>query len=176
MKYRNAFLGERPRHDSSDLFSIRHPKMELSQRAKIFSPFDALKGFGEAIAGKRETYVEKRNLSEDEQAGINQALTVIVSKYGYHGTAHENPVTATALYFVPCADENHEAYGVRGRYKVVKGTVRKVDLPAQTLKIGETTVSFSDLLTLEIDIAEEGDGNHVLSVLHGDITETEANY
>lgn len=32
----------RPRHGPYDEFSLKHPKMPLAQRAKIFSPFDAL--------------------------------------------------------------------------------------------------------------------------------------
>ena len=49
-KYTEAFIKGRPRHDKNDLFSLKHPSMDLGRRAKIFSPFDALKGFGEAIS------------------------------------------------------------------------------------------------------------------------------
>ena len=44
-KYAYAFVRERPAHDAWDEFSYRHPKMKPGQRAKIFSPFDALRGF-----------------------------------------------------------------------------------------------------------------------------------
>jgi hypothetical protein len=43
----------RPVHDG-DVFSRRHPKMTQLNRAKIFAPFDALKGFSEAIAAAGE--------------------------------------------------------------------------------------------------------------------------
>ena len=46
----------RPVHGPLDAFSIRHPAMPLSRRAKIFSPFDALRGFSEAIAAKKMPY------------------------------------------------------------------------------------------------------------------------
>ena len=39
-------------HNKGDDFYIKHPPMDLSRRAKIFSPFDALKGYDEAIAAK----------------------------------------------------------------------------------------------------------------------------
>lgn len=39
----------KPRHDCRDPFRIRHPQMDPGRRAKIFAPFDALKGFDEAI-------------------------------------------------------------------------------------------------------------------------------
>ena len=41
--------------------------MLLSQRAKIFSPFAALKGFEEAIGEKVRVYAEKRALNDEEQ-------------------------------------------------------------------------------------------------------------
>ena len=45
MKYARALTRERPAHDAWDEFSYRHPKMPPGQRAKIFAPFDALRGF-----------------------------------------------------------------------------------------------------------------------------------
>ena len=45
VKYAHAFERERPAHDVWDDFSYRHPKMKPVQRAKIFAPFAALRGF-----------------------------------------------------------------------------------------------------------------------------------
>ena len=54
-----------------------HPRMPMSERAKIFSPFDPLKGFREELR-RRERLVEERqhhdpwlpedDLSEEEQS------------------------------------------------------------------------------------------------------------
>lgn len=51
-RYREVARKGRPVHAPLDAFSIRHPAMPLSRRAKIFSPFDALKGFREAITAE----------------------------------------------------------------------------------------------------------------------------
>ena len=51
--YRQILLLGRPRHGSLDRFSARHPRMDLSRRAKIFAPFDALRGFDLALTAKR---------------------------------------------------------------------------------------------------------------------------
>lgn len=51
--YRRILLRGRPHHEPSDRFSARHPNMELSRRAKIFAPFDALRGFDLALTAKR---------------------------------------------------------------------------------------------------------------------------
>ena len=47
--YREVLQKGRPRHGRLDPFRIRHPQMDTGRRAKIFAPFDALKGFDEAI-------------------------------------------------------------------------------------------------------------------------------
>ena len=49
-RYRKVLEKGKPVHDKNDPFSIRHPAMPLSQRAKIFSPFVALKGYDEEIS------------------------------------------------------------------------------------------------------------------------------
>ena len=46
--YADIRSASRPKHQG-DAFSLRHPPMSLADRAKIFSPFAALKGYEEAI-------------------------------------------------------------------------------------------------------------------------------
>ena len=58
-KYLDVLGKGRPQHDRFDAFSIRHPKMELSKRAKIFAPFAALRGFDFAIRSKLVLYENK---------------------------------------------------------------------------------------------------------------------
>lgn len=52
-RYRNVLLRGRPRHGKYDAFSIRHPSMDPGRRAKIFAPFDALRGFNAALIAKQ---------------------------------------------------------------------------------------------------------------------------
>jgi hypothetical protein len=54
-KYKDTFEATRPAHERFDDFSLKHPSMSLSKRAKIFSPFDALKGFKDAIDSVEKT-------------------------------------------------------------------------------------------------------------------------
>ncbi len=49
-RYQHVLDKGRPVHDKNDPFFVRHPAMDLGRRAKIFSPFDALKGFGGELA------------------------------------------------------------------------------------------------------------------------------
>ncbi|MBE5869949.1 MAG: hypothetical protein E7294_01620 [Lachnospiraceae bacterium] len=51
-RYRKVLQKGRPTHEKGDSFFVDHPPMPLSKRAKIFLPFDALKGFDEALRSK----------------------------------------------------------------------------------------------------------------------------
>lgn len=69
-KYADIFHLSRPEP------SFRHPRMALSNRAKIFSPFAALRGYENEIAEEKwkQTRVPKKMLSEDEMAELSDCL------------------------------------------------------------------------------------------------------
>ena len=71
-RYRDVFLKGRPRHDRFDSFRRRHPSMDVGRRAKIFAPFDALKGFNEAVAAKDILYRDKEVPGEEDSAELNR--------------------------------------------------------------------------------------------------------
>ena len=64
-RYRNVLEKGKPVHDKYDSFSIRHPAMDLSRRAKIFSPFDALKGFSDELS-KTQSEITDTFIDETE--------------------------------------------------------------------------------------------------------------
>lgn len=69
-RYREVFLKGKPKHDKTDSFSIKHPAMDLRRRAKIFSPFDALKGFSDELAKSEqlnEDYFADNSYEEIEE-------------------------------------------------------------------------------------------------------------
>ena len=150
-EYRRALSHGRPKHGRCDDFSLKHPRMLLSQRAKIFSPFAALKGFEDAIDEKVQVYVEKRELNDEEQEALETALSRLHDLTANLRAAKENRITATVTWFVPCADENHEAYGRGGSYERYTGTVWKVDpILTKSLLIGDRTIEFSELAEIVI--------------------------
>ena len=156
-KYRGAFECCRPEHEPHDDFSIRHPKMQLSQRAKIFSPFAALRGFEEAIDEKLERYVDKRELTEEEQVTLDGILTELYEQTRNLRAIREKPIRVTVTFYVPCPDENHEAYGLRGSYETLTGRVWRVDpILTNTLRIGDSVIEFADIAEIRIqDTVEE---------------------
>ena len=57
---------------------------------------------------------------------------------------------------MPCRDENHEAYGLRGRYETLTGVVRKVDPELTgTLRIDETEIDLADLTEIRIEESDK---------------------
>lgn len=69
-RYRDVLEKGKPVHDKEDSFSIRHPAMDLSRRAKIFNPFDALKGFGDELSKAQaevtDTFLDETDPIEEE--------------------------------------------------------------------------------------------------------------
>ena len=147
--YRDVYAKGKPRHDKYDRFSIMHPNMDRGKRAKIFAPFDALKGFSELIGAKQNVYCFKKQLNEDEQNKLSRRLTVLKNLTYNNRMARQNRVLITATYYAPSTDTNSEAYGIMGRYQTVTGTCRNVDEVSEFLTIGSERIPFADLLTIE---------------------------
>lgn len=53
---------------------IKHPRMKVEDRAKIFAPFAALKGYEEAIAAKQKIVVPRVELSEESKEDLDLQL------------------------------------------------------------------------------------------------------
>lgn len=54
--------------------SNARPKMSMSNRAKQFVPFDALKGFQEALRKKENMPVPRKELAEEKAEELNEKL------------------------------------------------------------------------------------------------------
>jgi hypothetical protein len=103
--------------------------MPRSQRAKQFAPFAALKGLEEALAEKEKLRVKKRELSEERKSEINDILKKI-----------HRGVIVTAVYYGHIEQE----------YLQITGRVERLCEQRQRLFIGDTEISFDDLLEITI--------------------------
>lgn len=149
-RYRNVFLKGKPRHDRYDPFRIRHPNMPCSRRAKLFAPFDALKGFGDAVAAKDVLYENRITLSPEDMDELSRRLEILHQLTYNSRMARENHVQITVTYYEPCHDENHEAYGIRGRYQTVTGICREVDTEITgTILVDKKRIRLEDVLQIE---------------------------
>ena len=151
-RYRTVMLRGKPQHEKTDAFSIRHPPMPPGRWAKIFSPFDALKGFSESIAAKDVRYTDREMLCEEDQARLNRQLEMLHDLTWTARMARENHVVASVEYYIPCADPNSFAYGLQGTYETVSGVVRNVDAEiTRTLRIDGAVIPIEDIRSIRTD-------------------------
>lgn len=99
---------------------------QKADRAKLFLPFDALKGFREALAEKERIVVPKTELSEDRKEELDRLLHQI--KPGD---------IITVVYF-----HNEE-------YVQLTGMLSMISLSGRTLSIVQTRISFADIYSIE---------------------------
>ena len=149
--YITALLEGKPQHYCDD-FSMKHPQMERGKRAKIFAPFDALDGYGEAVRSKNILYTNKVELDDSEKAELNRRLCILHNLTYSRRMAKGNHVIVTITYFVPCEDENNFSFGVQGQYKTVTGMVWRVDTDlSQTITVDEKSIHFEDITEITAD-------------------------
>ena len=147
--YRDVFLRGKPQHDRFDQFSARHPKMTTGRRAKIFSPFDALKGFSDAISSKDILYYDRKELNAEDRQELDRRLHILKGLTFNSHMARENHVVITVVYYEPCSDENSESFEIQGNYRKITGVCRFVDEIYSTVLIDNKRITFEDILRIE---------------------------
>ena len=94
--------------------SAKHPRMPVSERAAIFSPFAALTGHGDAIRETARLTEQKIELDEDTKAELDRRQAVLLEHI-----AEQPEVTVT--WFQP--DERKDG----GAYITITGRLKKID-------------------------------------------------
>ena len=151
-KYMRVFLKGKPRHLGTDSFLLKHPVMERGKRAKIFSPFDALRGFSDAVASKDVLYINKPELGEEDKEEIGRRLSILNGLTHNSRAARDNKVEVKITYYVPCTDKNNSACGYRGQCITVSGICRRVDgTVSRSITVDQTVIRFEDILAIEAD-------------------------
>ena len=96
-----------------------------ADRARQFLPFDALKGYKEAIMSKRKVVLTKKELSEDEAENLSYKFNQI-----------QIGMMIKVIYF-----ENSE-------YLSLEGMVSKLDFDNKYIQIVKTKVNINDIAGL----------------------------
>ena len=146
-EYKDVFLKGQPVHDPFDPFRLRHPSMATGHRARIFSPFDALAGFDDAVASKEVPYEFRHELSDEETAELDRRLGILHRLTRNGKLARQNAVPVEIAFFVPCTDENSFSYGFRGQHRTVSGICRKVG--PHSILVDDAAVPLRDIVRLE---------------------------
>ena len=114
--------------------SVRHPRMPMSDRAAIFSPFAALVGHGAAIEETVRLTDHKIELTEDEKAVLDERLRRLLN------TGEE----AVFTYFLP--DERKSG----GAYIAASGVLKKIDPLEQCAVLTDgKTIPIEDIIEIE---------------------------
>lgn len=100
-------------------------RMDRADRAKQFLPFDALRGFREALAAKERILVDRRELSEEQKEELDRKLRQI-----------EKKDIITVEYFEKDA------------YLSVTGMVASIDESSRILRLVNKKIPFQDISDL----------------------------
>lgn len=103
--------------------SVRVP-MPPSKRAKIFSMYDVLKGFREALAAKEVIPEERKFLTEERIEELNRTLLTL-----------KRGSVITVVYY--CSLEQC--------YRQITGPVTKLDSFWKYLQLGEVCIDLEDI-------------------------------
>ena len=123
----------------------RHPKMSIENRAKLFTPFSALRGFDIEILTQEQDrlLIPLISLASDREEEIYRLL---------NGLHQGN--WATVTYFVPV---KHIAQQLLGEYTVVSGEVKRVDDVEQLLVLEGYPIPFGNIHALTVQGMEGAD-------------------
>lgn len=123
----------------------RHPKMSIENRAKLFTPFSALRGFDIEILTQEQDrlLVPQISLASDREEEIYRLLNGL----------HQGD-WATVTYFVPV---KHIAQQLLGEYTVVSGEVKRVDDVEQLLVLEGASIPFGNIHSLVVQGLEGAD-------------------
>ena len=108
---------------------MQRPKMPIKERAKIFSPFDALKGFREMLALEEIVKEDKKDLSDDQIIELSNIINTL-----------EVGMLITVKYYVyrdSC-------------YKTITGVFTKLDTTYRKISIVKTKINIEDIYSIEI--------------------------
>ena len=153
-KYRDVFMKGRPNHNGWDSFRIKHPPMPASRWAKIYAPFDALKGFSEAIAEKEEIYIQKPELSEPEKDELDRKLWLLTELTGSRKSPGTDQIIATIEYFevMKTSDNGKD---LLGKTQTITGQLSRIDIIRRSILIDNRLVDISDILKIESEILDD---------------------
>ena len=121
----------------------KSPKMTPGDRAKIFAPFAALKGFGESVKEREDQPQMRRYLSEDAQSLLNRKLSRL-----------EKKMMVTVSYFEPTKNGNGPEWGYTRK---LTGLVSEVDPVFHTLTIVRKKISMEFIY--DVWLEEQSDGS-----------------
>ena len=110
-------------------FVSKHPSMSLNDRAKIFLPFAALKGYDQLILDKQKVKVQKIELDQDALEELDEKI---------HLLENNLPLDVSITYY------DYD------KYETIKGRCTKIDLEKNEIKIDEKIIPLQTIFDILI--------------------------
>ena len=123
----------------------RHPKMSIENRAKLFTPFSALRGFDIEILTQEQDrlLMPQISLASDREEEIYRVLNGL----------HQGD-WATVSYFISVKTIGNQTLG---EYTMVSGEVKRVDDVEQLLVLEGASIPFGNIHSLVVQGLEGAD-------------------
>lgn len=158
MNYKSTPAGKIVRQKYADILPLSRPepikpRMTTLNRAKIFSPFAALRGYDEEISDQDrvQRLIAKAELSDEDKGRLSDRLLQV-----------RKGMTITARYF-----HSDAVYAPLGAYESLAGTVARIDPVYREIDIrtGTTTaLEKSPLITISFDDLVQVTGEGIVGV------------
>ena len=137
-KYADILHAARPASEES---LRKHPRMPLENRAKIFSPFAALRGYEQEIAreGWKMRRVERPTPSEEEIEKLSAKLAQVMKGMEVRVMYFQEDTTDLSGRHMGCCCET-------------SGRVETIDPVGQTIRVNGKVIPFADIQDIMGDL------------------------
>lgn len=108
---------------------MQRTKMTINERAKIFAPFDALKGFRELLKEQEFIKEDKKELSEDMIENLSNIINLL-----------KNGMIIELIHY------NYN----ENSYQKTIGVVSKIDKNNHLLTVVKTKINFDNIYSINI--------------------------
>lgn len=138
-----------------DIIGLSRPKtmrpaMPVADRAKIFMPFAALRGYGEAIGEQQRLFAERVELSDEEQEKLDMSLQRIAILLA-NGVQPEGAVK----YFVKNEEVSKKEEQELGVYKICSGKITKLYAMHDKIRIQDMELWLHDITEITGEFLED---------------------
>ena len=132
-----------------DIINCSRPKsdripMAVADRAKIFMPFAALKGYDEAVDDKKRLFTKRIELTEERKEELDRQIYLFKTSI----TKGEQ-LEAVIKYFEGDERASMEKKEEVGKYIDIIGKVSKVDEFRRRIKINDKYIGMEDILEIK---------------------------
>lgn len=139
-KYDDIINMKYPFVKKNDNINEKHPRMKISDRAKIFASFAALRGYDAAIKARQKITIPKCELSEDKIEYLDKKILEIekLTKNGKH------PIISIIYY-------NRNKLDDEGEYIKFTGMTVGIDRYARLIQVVDKKIDFMSIYDIELE-------------------------